>query len=94
MATAPRCAAITLLAFRLAELVIDEANEEWDILYDPVLALHYYQVAELGIRIQLADDSPWYAERLKQAIAGQKRARALMDEMGVDLAKRSRLRLP
>ena len=78
-------------AFRLAELVIDEANEEWDIPYDPVMALHYYQVAEVGIRIQLAGDAPWYAERLRQAIAGQDRARALMDEMGVDLAKRSRM---
>lgn len=81
-------------AFRLAELVIDEANEEWDIPYDPVLALHYYQVAEIGMRIDVVDDSPWYAERLKQAIAGQDRARALMDEMGVGLAKRSHLRLP
>lgn len=80
-------------AFRLAELVIDEANKEWDIPYDPVMALHYYQVAEVGIRIQLADDAPWYAERLKQAIAGQERARALMDEMGADLAKRSRMYL-
>lgn len=57
------------------------------------MALHYYQVAEVGIRIQLADDAPWYAERLKQAIAGQDRARALMDEMGADLAKRSRMYL-
>ena len=81
-------------AFRLAELVIDEANEEWDIPYDPVLALHYYQVAEIGMRIDVANDSPWYAERLKQAIAGQDRARALMDEMGVELAKRNRLFLP
>lgn len=44
--------------------------------------------------IDVVDDSPWYAERLEQAIAGQDRARKLMDEMGVDLAKRSRLRLP
>ena len=78
-------------AFRLAELVIDEANKEWDIPYDPVLALHLYQVAEIGMRIDVADDAPWYAERLQQAIAGQDRARALMDEMGVDLAKRGRM---
>ena len=80
-------------AFRLAELVIDPENEEWDIPYDPVMALRYYQVAEVGIRIQLADDAPWYAERFKQAISGQDRARVLMNEMGVDLAKRSRMYL-
>ncbi len=78
-------------AFRLAELIIDPDNKEWGIPYDPVLALHYYQVAEIGLRIEVANDSPWYAERLKQAIAGQDHARALMDEMGVDLAKRSRM---
>ena len=80
-------------AFRLAELLIDETNAEWGIPYDPVMALHFYQVAEIGMRIQLADDSPRYAERLRQAIAGQDRARAIMDEMGVDLAKRSRMYL-
>lgn len=79
------------VAFRLAALVIDEANREWDIPYDPVMALHYYQVAEVGMRIQLADGASWYAERLQQAIAGQDRARALMDEMGVDLARRRRM---
>ena len=46
------------VAFRLAELVIDEANEEWDIPYDPVMALHYYQVAEIGMRIEVVNDSP------------------------------------
>ena len=55
------------------------------------MALHYYQVAEVGMRIQLADGASWYAERLQQAIAGQDRARALMDEMGVDLARRRRM---
>ena len=80
-------------AFRLAELIIDKDNAEWDIPYDPVMALHLYQVAEIGMRIEIVNDSPWYAERLKQALAGQDRARALMDEMGVDLAKRNRLNL-
>lgn len=81
-------------AFRLAELVIDSSNKEWDIPYDPVLALHYYQVAEIGLRIEVVNDSPWYAERLEQAIAGQDRARSLMDEMGVDLAAKHRMFLP
>lgn len=81
-------------AFRLAELVIDPSNEEWDIPYDPVLALHYYQVAEIGLRIEVVNDSPWYAERLEQAIAGQDRARSLMDEMGVNLAAKHRMLLP
>ena len=49
-------------AFRLAELVIDSSNKERDIPYDPVLALHYYQVAEIGLRIEVVNDSPWYAE--------------------------------
>lgn len=56
-------------AFRLEELVIDPDNREWDIPYDPVLALHYYQVAEIGLRIEVANDSLWYAGRLEQAIA-------------------------
>lgn len=81
-------------AFRLAELVIDSSNKEWDIPYDPVLALHYYQVAEIGLRIEVVNGSPWYAERLEQAIAGQDRARSLMDEMGVDLAAKHRMFLP
>lgn len=81
-------------AFRLAELVIDSSNKERDIPYDPVLALHYYQVAEIGLRIEVVNDSPWYAERLEQAIAGQDRARSLMDEMGVDLAAKHRMFLP
>ena len=80
-------------AFRLAELVACEAMGEWDIPFDPVMALHYYQVAEVGIRIQQSDDAPWYAERLRQAIAGHDRARKLMDEMGVDLAERRRMYL-
>lgn len=78
-------------AFRLAELVIDETNAEWDIPYDPVMALHYYQVAEVGIRIQVAGGASWYAGRLEQAVAGQDRARRLIDEMGVGLAERSRM---
>ena len=82
------------VAFRLAELVIDSSNKEWDTPYDPVLALHYYQVAEIGLRIEVVNDSPWYAERLEQAIAGQDRARSLMDEMGVDLAAKHRMFLP
>ena len=81
-------------AFRLAELVIDPDNKEWDIPYDPVLALHYYQVAEVGLRIEVVNDGSWYAPRLKQAIEGQDRARALMDGMGVDLAAKHRMFLP
>lgn len=73
-------------AFRLADLLVDETNGEWDIPYDPVQALHYYQVAETGIRIQLADGASWYVERLSRAMAGQDRARKLMEEMGSDLA--------
>lgn len=57
------------------------------------MALHYYQVAEIGMRIDVADDAPWYAERLRRAIAGQDRARALMDEMGVGLARKGRMYL-
>lgn len=81
-------------AFRLAELVIDPDNKEWDIPYDPVLALHYYQVAEIGLRVEVVNDGSWFAPRLQQAIEGQDRARALMDEMGVDLAARHRMFLP
>lgn len=80
-------------AFRLAELIIDKDNAAWDIPYNPVMALYLYQVAELGMRIQVVNDAPWYAERLKQAMAGQDRARALMDEMGVELLKWERLNL-
>lgn len=81
-------------AFRLAELIIGPGNKEWDIPYDPVLALHYCQVAEIGLRIEVVNDCPWYAPRLQQAIKGQERARALMDETGVDLAARHRMFLP
>ena len=59
----------------------------------PDITRRFYQVAEIGLRIEIANDSPWYAPRLRQAIEGQDKARALMDEMGVDLAKKSRMYL-
>lgn len=52
------------------------------------------RVVERDLRIEVVNDSPWYAERLEQAIAGQIRARSLMDEMGVDLAAKHRMFLP
>jgi hypothetical protein len=58
-------------AFRLANIMIDEAKaEEAGLDFDPSAALMLYQAAELGIREDLEDGAVFYKERLKQAIAG------------------------
>lgn len=59
-----------------------------------MLALQYYQVVEMSLRIEVVNDSPWYAPCLQQAIEGQDRTRAFMDKMGVNLATRYRMILP
>ena len=66
-------------AFRMAGLMEDPANKEWDVPYDPMLALELYQLAERGLRIAVAHGYEYYRKRLREAIEGQERVRALLD---------------
>ena len=49
---------------------------------DPLRALHLFQVAEIGLRLDIADGQTYYRRRLQEAIEGQERARALLEEEG------------
>ena len=66
-------------AFRIAELVGNKEMGEFGIPYDPMRALALYQLAERGLRIDIAHGQTYYARRLQQAIAGQERMREVLD---------------
>lgn len=72
-------------AIRLAKLVADPNNHSWDIPYDPMRALALYQLAERGLRIDIAHGQTYYKERLQEAIEGQERMREVLDEPGIVL---------
>ncbi len=67
-------------AFRIAELISDRANAEWNIPYDPLGALSLYQMAEQGLRIDIAHGQVYYRKRLQEAMRGQERMRAILDD--------------
>ena len=67
-------------AIRLAKLVSDPANKEWGIPYDPMAALSLYQLAERGLRIDIAHGQTYYKKRLQEAIDGQARMREILDD--------------
>lgn len=66
-------------AIRMAAMLIDEGNGLYDIPFDPLYALHLYQEAEIGLRIDIKDGQYYYEKRLQEALEGQKRARALVE---------------
>lgn len=65
-------------AIRLAPLYLD-GSEEAKIAADPVYALHLYQQAEIGLRIDINEGQTYYKKRLHQAIEGQEKARLRLD---------------
>lgn len=67
-------------AIRIARLISDRANCEWDIPYDPMRALELYQLAERGLRIDIAHGQTYYAKRLQEALDGQERMRELLSD--------------
>lgn len=66
-------------AFRMAQLMEDPANREWDVPYDPMKALELYQLAERGLRLAVAHGYGYYAKRLRESIEGQERVRAFLE---------------
>lgn len=73
-------------AFRIAELIGDaEVKAAWDIPFDPMGALSLYQLAERGLRRDIAHGQTYYGERLARALAGQDRMRKILDSGEVEL---------
>lgn len=72
-------------AFRIAELIADPKNVRWGIPFDPMGALSLYQLAERGLRRDIAHGQVYYAQRLEQALEGQRRMRELLDEGVVEI---------
>lgn len=72
-------------AFRMAQMMEDPASEEWDVKYDPMQAFALYQLAERGLRIDIAHGQDYYRKRLSEAIEAQGRLRALLDSGEVEL---------
>lgn len=66
-------------AFRIAKLISEPANAEWGIPYDPMRALELYQLAERGLRIDIARGQTYYIDRLQEALDGQERMREILD---------------
>ena len=71
-------------AIRIADLICEAMESEGDELpYNPMRALELYQLAERGLRIDIALGQVYYRNRLQDALDGQVRARKLIDE-GLD----------
>ena len=67
-------------AFRIAELISEDRDHGQGIPFDPMGALSLYQLAERGLRVDIAHGHEYYRDRLHQSIAGQERMRKVLDE--------------
>lgn len=67
-------------AVRIAQLLLSEDCEPAGAKYDPMRALQLFQQAEIGLRIDIDNGQTYYRKRLEEAIEGQEKARALIDE--------------
>lgn len=68
-------------AVRIAKLLIDPEAQKQGIDQNPLRALHLFQQAEIGLRIDIQKNGmTYYQKRLEEAIAGQETARALVEE--------------
>ncbi len=67
-------------AFRIAELVSDPEGAKQGMPYDPMGALGLYQLAERGLRVEVAHGQVHYMRRLREAIDGQDRMRKVLDD--------------
>ena len=67
-------------AIRIAKLLIDAEAVAQGVKRDPLRALHLFQQAEIGLRIDITENGmTYYQRRLEEAIEGQERARALVE---------------
>lgn len=68
-------------AIRLAKMCLDDDGDTYGATFDPLRALKLYQVAEIGLRLDIDDGLTYYRRRLDEALTGQVRARTLLDPM-------------
>ncbi len=71
-------------AIRIAQLLVSPDCAKWGIEPDPLRALMLFQQAEVGLRLDIADGQTYYRRRLQQAIDGQRQARELVEENGLE----------
>lgn len=66
-------------AMRIARMLIDPNSSSYGVVHDPLRALSLFQLAEVGLRIDIANGQYYYAKRLQEALDGQEKARALLE---------------
>lgn len=66
-------------AIRLANILIDPMSWDFGVDADPLEALRLFQMAEIGLRKDIADGQYYYEKRLQEAIEGQKKAREAIE---------------
>lgn len=66
-------------AIRLANMLIDPLSLSYGVNTDPLEALRLFQIAEIGLRKDIADGQYYYERRLQEAIEGQKKAREMVE---------------
>ncbi len=64
---------------RIANAILSERCRDFGLVPDALRALELYQEAELGLRESLDRGLEYYRPRLAEAIAGQSKARAILD---------------
>lgn len=69
-------------AIRLAPLYLD-GSEKAQIDSNPMKALQFYQLAEIGLRMDINEGLTYYKKRLRQAIEGQEKARLRLDDVTI-----------
>lgn len=62
-------------AIRLAPLLLEVEGDVEGASFDPLRALKFYQIAEVGLRISIDKGLDYYRRRLDEAIEGQAKAR-------------------
>lgn len=66
-------------AIRLANMLIDPMSWSYDVNNEPLEALRLFQMAEIGLRKDIADGQYYYEKRLQEALEGQKKAREVIE---------------
>lgn len=68
-------------ALRMAQVLVNpDECEALGLQFDPLTALQLFQLAEIGLRQSIANGLTYYEKRLGEAVEGQERARALLDQ--------------
>ena len=62
-------------ALRVAGFIGDEESEGYGAPYDPFRALELYQLAERGLRLDIANGLTYYRKRLAEVLEGQENMR-------------------